>query len=84
MGWARYGSPNSNGISHHFLGNVTLNYGAIYFPKMIPIHSCMEVVVFPHVFGAPGRSDSCFLHFPVFFPHGWEVVLLTISGWDLC
>ena len=25
-----------------------------------------------------------FLQFPVFFPHGWEFVLLIVSGWDLC
>ena len=51
MGWARYESPNSNGRSHQFLGNVILTYGAIYWPKMLPIPSCMVVVVSPNVSG---------------------------------
>ena len=48
-------------------------------------HSLMHpFFCLPHVFGAHGHYHSCFLQFPVFFPHGWEVVLLTVSSWDLC
>ena len=60
IGWVRYVSPNSNGRSHQFLENPILTYGASYFPKMLPIPSCMEVVVFPHVFGALGILHSRF------------------------
>ena len=60
MGYARYGSPNLNGRSHQFLGNMILTYGAIYFPKTLPIPSCIQVVVFPHVFGALGILHSHF------------------------
>ena len=67
MGWARYGSPNLNWGKHPFLGKTILTYGAIYCPKMLPIPSCMEVVVFPHVFGAPGILHSSFSFSSPFF-----------------
>ena len=54
------GVENSNLGKHPFLGKLFVTYGASYFPKMLPIPSCMEVVVFPHVFGAHGIRHSRF------------------------
>ena len=76
-------AKNLNWRSHKFLGNMILTYGGSYCPKLLPIPSCIHIFCLPHAFGAPGHSHSRFLQFPVFFPHGWEVVLLTFSGWDL-
>ena len=67
MEWGRYGSPNSNGRSHLFLGNMILTYGASYCPKMFPIPSCMEVVVFPQVFGSSWHSAFTFFIFLTIF-----------------
>ena len=62
------GVRNLNLGKHPFLGKRFLTYWASYFPKMLPIPSCIHVFLLSHVFGAVGYSPFTFLQFPVFSP----------------
>ena len=57
--------------------------GQVIAQKCYPFPHASTFLSSPRFWSSWALSFT-FLQFPVFFPHGWEVVLLTFSGWDLC
>ena len=82
MGLGRVWKSILNLGSHPFFKNVCLTYGPSKCPKMLPIPSCIHVLLFLTFLELLCIPHSCFCSF-LHFSHGWEVVWLIFSGLDL-